>query len=110
MEADFEAVKSLINERLEVVDGLEKDAEEQFISVIAERVAELMESNMELFFNHLYRMDVDERKIRKALSLSTQTDESVYITVAKLIYERQKLRIETKRQYKQDHADFFGEE
>jgi len=111
MEAEFEIVKSMISQRLEKQNLPDDQSEEaRFIEMIADRVAVLMETNMELLFNHLYRMDVDERKIRHALNPLTVTDESVYVSIARLIYARQKLRLETKAKYKQDNIDFWGEE
>jgi hypothetical protein len=112
MEEDFNAVRELINEKLEVISGgVDKKAEEEeFIQMIALRVAELMESNMELFFNHLYRMDVDERKVRMALSLHQDHDESVYVIIARLIYDRQKQRLESRKQFKQQDLDFWAED
>jgi len=111
MEAEFNAVKELISKRFEPVkSGQEQEPEDEFILRIAERVADLMETNMELFFNHLYRMDVDERKIRFVLSLESTSDENVYISIAKLIYQRQKQRLESRQKYKQDKIDFWAEE
>ena len=111
MEKDFENVRSLINDNLEVQSQkYDQKEEDQFIQMIAERVAELMESNMELFFNHLYRMDIDERMVRLALSPENESDESVYVTIARIIYLRQKERLESKKKYKQENIDFWAEE
>ena len=65
---------------------------------------------MELFINHLYRMDVDEKRINNTLLLAEDSDESVYLAIARLIYERQKERIQTREKFKQDHTDFWAEE
>jgi hypothetical protein len=69
-----------------------------------------MESNMELFINHLYRMDVDERKVNQTLLLAQDSDETVYHALARLIYERQLERLESKKKYRQDFTDFWAEE
>jgi len=102
---EFEEIKSLINNKFLVEN--ENDLEEDFISAVANRVAELMETNMELFFNHLYRMDVDERKVHRILN--SNSEESVYVSVAKIIIERQRKRLETKRKYKQAKIDGWDE-
>jgi hypothetical protein len=111
---DFEQVRALINQRLS--DGSpneqllsDEPSEEAFIELIAQRVAELMESNMELFINHLYRMDVDEKKVNQILLHSEYADESVYKIFARLIYQRQKERLETRKKYKRDPDDFWAE-
>jgi hypothetical protein len=46
-------------------------------------------------------MDINELKVEKVL-YDPESEESVYISLAKLIVERQFQRIETKRKYKQD--------
>ena len=109
MEADFEKVKSLIsNHLLEPQSG--KQSERAFIELIAQRVEYLMESNMELFINHLYRMDIDEKRVNRTLMLSEDSEESVYMVLARLIYQRQKERIQTREEFKQNQTDFWAEE
>lgn len=110
MENEIIAVQQLIDEYVETHEANEALAEEQFIEMIALRVEELMESNMELFFNHLYRMDVSEQKIFKALHPATELHESVYLTLARIIYDRQKQRLETKRKYRQKDIDFWADD
>lgn len=110
MEIEFEQVKTLIDKRLENLQSRSDQSEEAFIEMIAQRVAELMESNMELFINHLYRMDVDERKVNQTLLLAQDNEESVYIAFAKLIYDRQIERLESRRKYRQHPTDFWAED
>jgi len=97
---EFEEIKSIINTQYSNPE-IKSDIDTDFLNVVAERVAELMETNMELFFNHLYRMDIDERRIHQILQ-NPEESESVYISIAKIIIERQKKRIETKRKYRQE--------
>ncbi len=94
---EFEKIQSLINSNIALKENM--DIDEQFLDAVATRVGELMESNMELFFNHLYRMDVDEKKVHRVM-ISANRDESVYKTIARLIIQRQKRRQETKRIFK----------
>lgn len=112
---EFEEVKALINQRLNEYSPGEyhspgEQSEEAFIELIAQRVAELMESNMELFINHLYRMDVDEKKVNDILVQSEYADESVYKIFARLIYQRQQERLATRRKFRQDSNDFWAED
>ncbi len=99
----FEQIKSIIDTKYSG-SIIEEDIDRDFLVVVAERVAELMESNMELFFNHLYRMDIDERKIHRILNNPNES-ESVYFLIAKIIIDRQKKRLETKRKYKQESIE-----
>lgn len=108
MAEDFESVKSLIGDHLS--STFPGETEEAFLKIIADRVAELMQSNMELFINHLYRMDVDERKVARVLKNEDNDEESVYISIARLIYKRQIQRMETKKRFKQKPIDFWADQ
>lgn len=104
---EFDEIKSLIDTQYsESVDIV--DSEGDFIMEVAQRVAELMESNMELFFNHLYRMDINENSIHQVLNYPKE-NESVYVSIAKIIIERQKKRLETKRKFKQKPIEGWDE-
>jgi len=103
----FEEIKSIINTQFsDLVPKTELDSD--FLNLVTERVAELMETNMELFFNHLYRMDIDERRIHQILQ-NPEESESVYLSIARVIIDRQKKRIETKRKYKQKTIEGWDE-
>ncbi len=97
---EFDEIKSLIskNYNVESIDELSKI---KLIEEVAKRVEFFMENNMELFFNHLYRMDVNEQKVHDILYHS-DTEDSVYISLAKLIVDMQYQRLETKRKFKQE--------
>ena len=103
----FEEIKSIINTQFSA-QAQKTELDSDFLRIVAERVAELMETNMELFFNHLYRMDIDERKIHQILQ-NPEESESVYLSIARVIIERQKKRIETKRKYKQKTIEGWDE-
>jgi hypothetical protein len=100
MTEEFNEAKSIISADFDL-QKQEFDAKEELIKKVAEKVEFHMENNMELFFNHLYRMDINELKVEKIL-YDPESEESVYISLAKLIVERQFQRLETKRKYKQD--------
>lgn len=73
--------------------------EEEMLGVISLRVAELLRGDPDLLMSYLYRLDVEEKKINIALESSLVP---VHMTFAKLIWDRQKQRIITKKKYKQD--------
>lgn len=91
----FSEIQDIVKTQSEV-----KNAKDRLLELVADRVQEMMESNLELFFNHLYRMDVDEAKIRNAMD-NPPKDETVYMSMARLIVDRELKRIETKKKYKQ---------
>ena len=69
------------------------------IKHISDRVERLLKADPDLLMSYLYRLDVEEKRIRAAMSVSIAP---VHVTFAQLIWERQKQRIETKKKYKQD--------
>lgn len=69
--------------------------------MLSDRIAWLIEHNMEYLLSLLYRNDVAESKIHVAIS--PQNPEPANIALARLVLERQRQRIATKKQYgKQD--------
>ena len=73
--------------------------DEEMILHIADRVDQLLKADPDLMLSYLYRLDVEEKRIAKALETSIMP---VHVTFANLIWERQKQRLETKKKYKQD--------
>ena len=103
MNEEFDEIKTLIESNI-YPEKNEKDIRKKLVEEVAKRVEYLMETNMELFFNHLYRMDVDEKKVMKILNYQdheVDQQQNVYITLAELIISRQEKRLETKRKFKQ---------
>ena len=93
----------LLQQNLQIqVDALDKHTEDEIIQLIANRVAALMDANPDLLFSSLYRLDVEETKIKEALISSTDL---ANVVIAKLIWERQKQRIESKKKYKSPPID-----
>lgn len=96
-----------LQEELEVeFNELENISEEELLKGITKRVLYLLESNPELLFSYLYRLDVLEHKIQFALN--QQTIIPPHQALAQLILDRQKQRIETKRKYKQEPLEGWG--
>jgi hypothetical protein len=76
-------------------------SEEELFQMLCDRIAWLIEHNMEYLLSLLYRNDVAESKILAALS--PLDPDPANIALAKLVIERQKQRMATKKQYgKQD--------
>lgn len=70
----------------------------ELLAIIAKRVGELFDTQPELLMSYLYRLDIEETKIRIAL----QRDESPIMKIAELIMKRQLERVRTKLNIKQD--------
>jgi hypothetical protein len=74
--------------------------EDSLFKMILTRVNELLETDVDLLLSYLYRLDVEEHKITNALSMNAILPANEGI--ARLILERQKQRIITKKKFKQD--------
>ena len=73
-------------------------SDEDMIHILAEKVQAYLEVNINLLMSYLYRLDVLEKDIKEALS--NTSDDAGHYALAKLIWDRQKKRLETKRQIK----------
>lgn len=87
--------------------GEEPLTEQALFDLVANEVAYMLEHRMETLFSLLYRLDVSEKKIRTALAPDAK--EPANILLAKLIIDRQKQRIFTKRKYRQEKLDDLGD-
>lgn len=77
----------------------DEDNEESLLRHITERVEYFLQYDRGLLLSYMYRLDIEEKNIVKALE--NQEDKSVAETLAALILERQKKRVETKKKYGQ---------
>ncbi len=87
--------------------GEEPLTEQQLFDLVADQVAYMLEHRMESLFSLMYRLDVAEQKIREALAPDAL--EAANTLLARLIIERQKQRIRTKQQYRQEKLDDLGD-
>jgi len=71
--------------------------DEEMIKILAEKVQAYLDCNINLLMSYLYRLDVLEHKIKSALS--NISNEPGNVLLARLIWERQKQRLETKKSY-----------
>lgn len=76
--------------------------------MLCDRIAWLIEHNMEYLMSLLYRNDVPEAKIYHALS--PLDPDPANVALAKLVMERQQQRLETKRRYGKQLPDDVEEE
>lgn len=74
-------------------------SDEDMLRHISHRVDKLLKADPDLLMSYLYRLDVEQIKIEAALETSVFP---AHVTLANLIWERQKQRIESKLKYKQD--------
>lgn len=73
------------------------DSFEQSLLGMSEVVDQMLSDNPDLLFSYLYRLDVDEGKIKNAMS--PLNPEAPHTGLARLIIERQLQRIRTRREY-----------
>jgi hypothetical protein len=91
---DFSLEKNLLPARLDMTD---------IRNHLINKVKELMARDYQLFLNSLYRIDVNENKVRMVLNSKDKT--SIPEKLADIIIERQLLRIRTQLLYKQSKLE-----
>lgn len=75
-------------------------SDEHMIQIIEERVAQMLDGDPDLLMSYLYRLDVLEEKIKAVMNQPKSLP--VANGLARLIWERQKERLEYKKKFKQD--------
>lgn len=86
-----------INQQL----GLQQDdkiGDEEMIAHISLRVQEMLDQSPELLMSYLYRLDVLEEKIQAVFK--SPKGLPIAEALAKLIWDRQKLRLKYRKQFK----------
>ena len=82
----------------------EKELNEQdLLDYLSEAVGYMIEHRLDFLLSLLYRLDVDENKINKALLPGNP--EPANRALAQLVLERQKQRVATKKAYKVQNTD-----
>ncbi len=108
MSSDFNELKSLLVQdfNLDLADQ-QIESESALLDYMADVVAWFMEkTSLEPLMQILYRMDVDEDKMREAFTLGQE--EPVNVALAKTILAREKKRIATRKAYKSEsNEDWF---
>ena len=81
--------------------------EEELFSLLADKVAYMIEYRLDFLLSLMYRLDIKEAFINQALSPAN--DDPANIALAQLILDRHKQRIFTKQHYKQEKLDDLGD-
>ncbi|MCF8238759.1 MAG: hypothetical protein K9I85_11420 [Saprospiraceae bacterium] len=91
--ADFEIVPQ----------GKEQFDEAEVLEMLTKQIAWMLETKTEFLFSLLYRLDVDERLVRRAMDPSEETPAAAGL--ARLVFDRQMARMQTKRDIRVDDID-----
>ncbi|MCB0543154.1 MAG: hypothetical protein KDC70_06535 [Saprospiraceae bacterium] len=91
---------ALIRGPFELEGSAMPGTEEELLSMLANRIAEMLERQPEYLMSLLYRLDVLEEKIHPVMR--HDAPEPANWGLARLVLERQKQRAETKRTVKPD--------
>ncbi len=101
---DFSANKettALILRDFELSDPQKELTEQELLDYLAAAIEYMIEHKLDFLLSLLYRLDVSERKINEALLPGNR--EAANIALAKLVLDRQKLRVATKKAYKEQN-------
>ncbi len=90
---------ALILRDFELSDPNKEMTELELLDYLASAIDYMIEHKLDFLLSLLYRLDVSERKINEALLPGKE--ETANIALAKLVLERQKLRVATKRAYRE---------
>lgn len=85
----------LVFRKFELEQAVQPD-EQEMIRVLAERISEMLDREPDLLFSTLYRLDVYESKINQVLQ---SPFEDPATGLARLVIERQKEKLQTRRTY-----------
>lgn len=102
-EKDLDQTRQLIARDFELEPTGDSISEEALLDLLADRIAWLIEYRMGFLLSLMYRLDIPESRVNEALSPAHP--EPANLALAKLVLERQKQRIRTKREYRQDNLD-----
>lgn len=94
---------TLVREPFELENTEPPASEAELLALLSERIAEMLERRPEYLMSLLYRLDVLEEKIHPAMH--PLAPEPANVGLARLVLERQKQRIATKRNVKTEPLD-----
>lgn len=100
---NLDTAQSLIIRDFELENRAETLSEEDLLRLLADQIAYMIDHKLEFLLSLMYRLDIDESKVNRALS--PLSEEPANIALAHLVLERQKQRVFTKQHYKQDNLD-----
>ncbi len=90
-------------ERLQQEWGItspERLSEEELLQLLANKIVDIIERSPEEFFQLMYRLDIEEQKLHRALH---ETD--IAQNIAKIIYDRQLMKMRTRKLFKQANTE-----
>lgn len=100
MDHQTKIISSLIQKDIGLESADDPASETELLSAIIDRVAWMLEYDMDLLMSYLYRLDILEHRINTALMPGSPMTATEALGV--LILERQKERVATKKKYKQN--------
>ena len=98
-------LSELMETKIEPTQLDDDQADEKLIEFMTGRIEALMATQFESLMSMMYRLDVNEGKIRKALDPANP--ENPARSLARLIVQRQKQRMATRQQYQQNSSDHW---
>ncbi|MBP8238385.1 MAG: hypothetical protein KAX50_00315 [Saprospiraceae bacterium] len=101
--SDLQQLTALVAQDFDPVLLEEAVSEERLLELLSDQVAWLIEHRLEYLMSLMYRLDVDELKVDRALSPAGE--EPAHIALARLILDRQRQRVFTKKHYRQQFPD-----
>jgi hypothetical protein len=101
-----EAIENIMRGMLDV-ELSKKYTHDQLVAMLAIHINQLLQTNFEQLVNLLYRIDVNEKKLKQLLGDFPKEDAGNII--ASLIIERQMEKIKSRNRYKTD-GSYDGEE
>ena len=78
------------------IPATEVSTQDEFLKLLTNVIQHLLDKDFERLMNGLYRIDVDEKKVKLAM-----TTDNVAENIAILIIERELQKVETRRKYRQ---------
>lgn len=78
-------------------------SEQELFDMLADHIAYLIEYRLEFLLSLMYRLDIDEAKVNEALSPANEVPAN--LALARIVLDRQKQRVFTKKFYKQEKLD-----
>lgn len=88
----------------EIVPQNEQQFDEaEVLEMLTKQIAWMLETKTEFLFSLLYRLDVDERLVRRAMDPTAEIPAAEGL--ARLVFDRQKARLKTKRDVRVEDID-----
>lgn len=101
----FEETKAIVATNFEFETRRPLESEAELFAELAAQIEWMLERRTEFLFSLLYRHDVAEQKIKEAIHPDAQ--EPAHIGLARLVLDRQKERILTKKTVKSPDSELL---